>query len=105
MKVVILAGGLGTRISEYTKSIPKPMIPLNGKPIIYYIMKHFYNHGFKNFYVAIGYKGIVLKDYFRKNKFPWDVKLIETGQKTMTGGRIKRLKKYIGNERFFNGII
>ena len=101
MKVVILAGGLGTRISEYTKSIPKPMIPLNGKPIIYYIMKHFYNHGFKNFYVAIGYKGIVLKDYFRKNKFPWDVKLIETGQKTMTGGRIKRLKKYIGNERFF----
>ena len=101
MKVVILAGGLGTRISEYTKSIPKPMIPLNGKPIIYYIMKHFYNHGFKNFYVAIGYKGIVLKDYFRKNKFPWDVKLIETGQKTMTGGRIKKLKKYIGNERFF----
>lgn len=101
MKVVILAGGLGTRISEYTKSIPKPMIPLNGKPIIYYIMKHFYNHGIKNFYVAIGYKGIVLKDYFRKNKFPWNVKLIETGQKTMTGGRIKRLKKYIGNERFF----
>ncbi|SMF79524.1 sugar phosphate nucleotidyltransferase [Candidatus Pelagibacter sp. HIMB1321] len=101
MKVVILAGGLGTRISEYTKLIPKPMIPLKGKPIIYYIMKHFYNYGFKNFYVAIGYKGIVLKNFFKKNNFPWDVKLIETGQKTMTGGRLKRLKKHIGNERFF----
>ena len=100
MKVVILAGGLGTRISEYTKSIPKPMIPLNGKPIIYYIMKHFYNHGIKNFYVAIGYKGIVLKDYFRKNKFPWNVKLIETGQKTMTGGRIKRLKNILEMKDF-----
>ena len=65
MKVVILAGGLGTRISEYTKSIPKPMIPLNGKPIIYYIMKHFYNHGIDNFYVAIGYKGNVLKKFFK----------------------------------------
>ncbi len=101
MKIVILAGGLGTRISEYTKSIPKPMIPLDGKPIIYYIMKHFYNYGFKNFYVAIGYKGNEIKKFFFKKKFPWKVNIIETGQKTMTGGRVKRLKKYIGNERFF----
>ena len=64
-------------------------------------MKHFYNHGIgKNFYVAIGYKGIVLKDYFRKNKFPWNVKLIETGQKTMTGGRIKRLKNILEMKDF-----
>ena len=101
MKVVILAGGLGTRISEYTKSIPKPMISLNGKPIIYYIMKHFFNYGFKNFYVAVGYKGEVLKNFFKRKRFPWVVNLIETGQKTMTGGRIKKLKKYLGNERFF----
>ena len=101
MKVVILAGGLGTRLSEYTKSIPKPMINVNGRPIIYYIMKHFYNYGFDEIYCAIGYKGNVLKEFFKKNKFPWKVKLIETGLKTMTGGRIKRLKKYLGNERFF----
>lgn len=101
MKVVILAGGFGTRLSEYTKLIPKPMVNVNGKPIIYYIMKHFYNYGFKEIYCAIGYKGNILKEYFKKNSFPWKVKLIETGLKTMTGGRIKRLKKYLGNEKFF----
>ena len=101
MKVVILAGGFGTRLSEYTKSIPKPMIKVNGTPIIYYIMKHFYNYGFKKFYVAIGYKGNVLKKYFEKNKFPWEINLIETGLNTMTGGRIRRLKKYLGDDRFF----
>ena len=101
MKVVILAGGFGTRLSEYTKSIPKPMIKVNGRPIIYYIMKHFYNYGFKEFYVAIGYKGNVLEKYFKKNKFPWEVNLIETGLNTMTGGRIRRLKKYLGDDRFF----
>ena len=101
MKVVILAGGFGTRLSEYTKSIPKPMIKVNGRPIIYYIMKHFYNYGFKKFYVAIGYKGNVLKKYFKKNKFSWEVNLIETGLNTMTGGRIRRLKKYLGDDRFF----
>lgn len=101
MKVVILAGGLGTRISEYTKSIPKPMIPINGKPIIYLIMKHFYNYGFDNFYIALGYKGQIIKNFFKKKKFPWKVNLIDTGQKTMTGGRIKRLKKYLGNQKFF----
>tara|TARA_B100001989_G_scaffold248738_1_gene222808 strand:- start:1618 stop:2313 length:696 start_codon:yes stop_codon:yes gene_type:complete len=101
MKVVILAGGFGTRLSEYTKSIPKPMIKVNGRPIIYYIMKHFYNYGFKEVYVAIGYKGNVLKRYFKKNKFPWEVNLIETGLNTMTGGRIRRLKKYLEDDRFF----
>ena len=101
MKVVILAGGFGTRLSEYTKSIPKPMINVNGRPIIYYIMKHFYNYGFNEIYCAIGYKGNVLKDILRKNKFPWKVNLIETGLNTMTGGRIRRLKKYLEDDRFF----
>ena len=67
MKVVILAGGLGTRISEYTKVIPKPMIKVCKKPLIYYIMKHYANHGFKDFYIALGYKGEIIKKYFNKN--------------------------------------
>jgi glucose-1-phosphate cytidylyltransferase len=100
MKVVILAGGLGTRISEYTKTIPKPMIEICKKPIIYHIMKHYSNHGFKDFYVALGYKGHIIKKYFKNKKFDWNINLIETGQKTMTGGRLKRLKKYLGNETF-----
>ena len=100
MKVVILAGGLGTRISEYTKIIPKPMIRVNKKPIIYYIMKHYSNYGFKDFYIALGYKGHIIKKYFKKNNFGWNINLIDTGQKTMTGGRLKRLKKHLGNELF-----
>ena len=66
MKVVILAGGLGTRLSEYTHSIPKPMININGKPMIYYIMKHYAKNGFKDFYLALGYKGNVIKKFFKK---------------------------------------
>ena len=100
MKVVILAGGLGTRISEYTKDIPKPMIKIKGKPLIYFIMKHYASYGFKDFYVALGYKGNVIKKYFNKKFFDWNINLIETGQKTMTGGRLKRLTKYIGKETF-----
>ena len=100
MKVVILAGGLGTRISEYTKIIPKPMIKVCKKPLIYYIMKHYANYGFKDFYIALGYKGHIIKKYFEKKKFGWNINLIDTGQKTMTGGRLKRLKKYLGNEPF-----
>ena len=100
MKIVILAGGLGIRISEHTKTIPKPMINIAGKPLIYFIMKHYANYGFKDFYIALGYKGHVIKKYFKKKFFDWNVNLIETGQKTMTGGRLKRLKKYIGNEQF-----
>jgi len=101
MKVVILAGGLGTRLSEYTKLIPKPMVQINKKPIIYYIMKHFSNYGHKEFYVALGYKGNVIKNYFKKKKFNWNVNLIDTGLKTMTGGRLKKLKKYLGEDDFF----
>ncbi len=100
MKVVILAGGLGTRISEYTKTIPKPMIKVGGKPIIYHIMKWYAKHGFKDFYIALGYKGKIIKKYFGKKFFDWNINLIDTGKNTMTGGRIKRLTKYLGKDTF-----
>jgi|TARA_B110000046_G_C12897205_1_gene356957 glucose-1-phosphate cytidylyltransferase len=100
MKVVILAGGLGTRISEYTKTIPKPMIKVCNKPLIYFIMKHYANYGFKDFYIALGYKGHIIKKYFEKKNFGWNINLIDTGQKTMTGGRLKRLKKHLGDKPF-----
>ena len=100
MKVVILAGGFGTRLSEYTKTIPKPMIQVGGRPILFHIMKHYARYGFKDFYIALGYKGEILKKYFNKNFFGWNINLIETGKNTMTGGRLKRLKKYIGEETF-----
>ena len=101
MKVIILAGGFGTRISEYTKTIPKPMIKINGKPILVHIMSHYAKFGYKNFYIAIGYKGKVIKKFFKKKIKDWNVNLIDTGNKTMTGGRLKRLKKLLGNETFF----
>ena len=100
MKVVIHAGGFGTRISEYTKTIPKPMISINKKPIIIHIMEHYVKYGFTDFYIALGYKGSVIKEYFKKKKFGWNVHLINTGLKTMTGGRLKRLKKFLGPETF-----
>ena len=100
MKVVILAGGMGTRISEYTKTVPKPMIKVGNKPIIYHIMKHYSKYGYKNFYIALGYKGHVIKKYFRKKFFDWNISLVETGKNTMTGGRLKRLTKILGKERF-----
>ena len=101
MKVVILAGELGTRISEYTKTIPKPMININKKPLILHIMKHFAKYGFNNFYIALGYKGEIIKKFFKTKKFKdWKINLIETGQKTMTGGRLKRLKKHLDKETF-----
>jgi glucose-1-phosphate cytidylyltransferase len=100
MKVVILAGGLGTRISEYTKTVPKPMIKINNKPIIFHIMKHYSNYGFKDFYIAAGYKKKIIKDYFKKKFYDWKVNVIDTGQKTMTGGRLKRLKKFFKDETF-----
>ena len=100
MKVVILAGGFGTRLSEYTKSIPKPMIDINGKPMIYYILKFYAKHGFKDFFIALGYKGQVIKNFFKKNSYGWNINLIETGKKTMTGGRLKRLAKHLRNETF-----
>ena len=100
MKVVILAGGFGTRISEYTKTIPKPMIKIKKKPIMIHIMEHFAKYGFNDFYIALGYKGKVIRNYFKKKKFNWNINLINTGLKTMTGGRLKRLKKVLGSETF-----
>ena len=100
MKVVILAGGSGTRLSEYTKSIPKPMVKIGDKPILVHIMKLYAKHGFKEFIIALGYKGNLIKKYFKKKKFNWNIKLVDTGLNTMTGGRLKRLKNIIGNQRF-----
>ena len=100
MRVVILAGGFGTRISEYTKRIPKPMILINKKPIIVHIMEHFAKYGFNDFIIALGYKGSEIKKYFKKKNL-WNVKLVDTGLKTMTGGRLKRLEKMLGKEKFF----
>ena len=99
MKVVILAGGFGTRLAEYTDSIPKPMVPIGGKPIIDHIMQIYSNHGHKDFYVALGYKGEVIEEYFKDNDL-WNINLIKTGSNSMTGGRLKRLQKIIGKERF-----
>ena len=100
MKVVILAGGLGTRISEYTRNIPKPMIKIKGQPILLRIMKHYYKFGFKDFYIASGYKGKIIKDYFKNKKFNFKVNIIDTGLNTMTGGRVLRLKKILKSETF-----
>jgi glucose-1-phosphate cytidylyltransferase len=101
MKVVILAGGLGTRISEYTKFIPKPMIRIKRLPILVHIMKHYAKFGFNEFYVAVGYKGNVIKNYFRNKKFTWKINLVDTGKNTMTGGRLKKLTKFLKEKDFF----
>ena len=101
MKVVILAGGFGTRISEYTKTIPKPMIPINKVPILIHLINHYRKYNFNDFYIATGYKSNVIKNYFNKNKIKnCKINLIDTGLNTMTGGRLKRLSKYLGNETF-----
>ena len=100
MKVIILAGGFGTRLSEYTKLIPKPMVKIGGIPILIHIMKHYAKFGFKDFYIALGYKGNEIKKFFKKSSYSWNVNLIDTGKKTMTGGRLKRFEKFIKNETF-----
>jgi glucose-1-phosphate cytidylyltransferase len=122
MKVVILAGGLGTRLSEETDTKPKPMVEIGGKPILWHIMKLYSAQGFNEFIVCLGYKGYIIKEYFanyyrhqsditidlknntteihNSNAEPWKISLIDTGTETMTGGRIKRVKDYISNERF-----
>jgi len=122
MKVVLLAGGLGTRISEETDIKPKPMIEIGGKPILWHIMKIYSHYGFNDFIICLGYKGYLIKEYFsnyylhqsdvtidlKNNKMefysskaePWRITLVDTGLNTMTGGRIKRVGKYIGNEPF-----
>ena len=123
MKVVILAGGYGTRISEESMVKPKPMIEINGQPILWHIMKEYSYYGFNDFIICAGYKQHVIKEYFadyylyksdvtfefsNENKMtvhnnasePWTVTIVDTGLNTMTGGRVKRVKNYIGNEPF-----
>lgn len=122
MKAVILAGGLGSRISEETSTRPKPMIEIGGRPILWHILKTYSAHGVDDFIICCGYKGYVIKEYFanyflhmsdvtfdmtnnnmqvhHKKAEPWKVTLVDTGENTQTGGRLKRVKKYIGNEDF-----
>ncbi len=122
MKAVILAGGLGTRISEESHLKPKPMIEIGTKPILWHIMKMYSYHGIHDFIICLGYKGYVIKEYFsnyflhmsdvtfcmRENKMeihqkfvePWKITLVDTGEDTMTGGRLKRVASYIGDETF-----
>lgn len=125
MKVVLLAGGFGTRISEESQFKPKPMVDLGGMPILWHIMKLYSYYGFNDFVICAGYKQHVIKEYFanyflhtsdvtfdfakgksditihRTQSEPWKVTIVDTGLNTMTGGRIKRVKNYIGGERFF----
>mgnify|MGYP006136950173 CR=1 FL=1 len=122
MKVIILAGGFGTRLSEYTETIPKPMVTLGGRPILWHIMRSYAHFGHKDFYLALGYKAEVVKEYFLNYRslnsdftvdlstgkidphevedIDWSVTLVNTGLDTMTGGRLKRLRSFIGNEPF-----
>ena len=120
MKVILLAGGFGTRLSEYTETLPKPMVRIGGKPILWHIMKTYAHFGHTNFYIALGYKAEVIKEYFlhyktmnadftvdlgegtvtshQLDELDWKVTLVDTGLHTMTGGRVRRMKPYIGNE-------
>jgi glucose-1-phosphate cytidylyltransferase len=122
MKAVILAGGLGTRLSEETSVRPKPMVEIGGKPILWHIMKTYSAHGINDFIICCGYKGYIIKEYFANyflhmsdvtfdmrfnqmnvhagNAEPWRVTLVDTGDNTMTGGRLKRVREHIGNETF-----
>ena len=106
MKVVILAGGYGSRLSEETGALPKPMIEIGGRPLLWHLMKLFSVHGFNEFVIALGYKGEVIKRYFvtdRQSNFDevWNIELVDTGQDTMTGGRLRRLREYLGETFFF----
>ena len=100
MKVIILAGGFGTRLAEYTSTIPKPMVPIGDKPMLNDIMQIYSNYGHEDFFVALGYKGEVIREYFKSVSNSWKIKLIDTGSNSMTGGRVKRLQKLIGRETF-----
>ena len=122
MKVILLAGGFGTRLSEYTKNIPKPMVRIGDDPILVHIMRHYADYGHKEFFIALGYKARVIKEFFlnykelnsdflidmnkgkinfyNSPKDNWAVSLIDTGIDTLTGGRLKRMKQYISNETF-----
>lgn len=123
MKAVILAGGLGTRISEETNTRPKPMVEIGGKPILWHIMKMYSSYGIQDFIICCGYKGYVIKEYFanyflhqsdvtfcmknnimdvhEKRAEPWKVTLLDTGESSMTGGRLKRVAEYIKNDELF----
>jgi len=122
MKVVILAGGFGTRLSEETHLRPKPMVDIGDKPILWHIMKIYSSYGYNDFVICLGYKGYMIKEYFanyfihqsdltidltnntiethQSKAEPWKVTLVDTGKESMTGGRIKRIQKYVGNEPF-----
>ena len=100
MKVVILAGGKGSRLSEYTKKIPKPMVKILNVPIIVRIIKHYKKFGFKDFIIAAGYKSKIIENYFKKNLLGLNIKVVNTGINSMTGGRVLRLAKIIGNHKF-----
>lgn len=97
LKVVILAGGKGTRLKEHTTSIPKPMVKVSGKPIILHIIEHYKKFGIKSFIIASGYKSKIIKDFFKNNK---NIKVVYTGKNTLTGGRLKKLKKYVSDTFF-----
>ncbi len=101
MKVVILAGGKGSRLSEYTKKIPKPMVRIKGIPIIVHIMKIYAKFGYKDFIIAAGFKSKIIKNYFKKKILDWKIEVIDTGLNSMTGGRVRRLKSILKNEKFF----
>jgi glucose-1-phosphate cytidylyltransferase len=101
MKVLILAGGLGTRISEETADKPKPMVPIDGKPILWHIMNIFAKQGLNDFVVATGYKGEVISDWVRSLETNWNIEAIDTGLETQTGGRIKKCMDLYPGERFF----
>lgn len=122
MKVVLLAGGLGTRISEETVTKPKPMVEIAGRPVIWHIMKYYSTFGLNDFIICLGYKGYMIKEYFHNYQLhmsdvtistrggikqhtnhaeDWNITLVDTGQETMTGGRIKRLKPFLENEEAF----
>ena len=120
MKVIILAGGFGSRLAEYTEVIPKPMVSIGGKPILWHVMKTYAHFNHKDFYLALGYKAEIIKEYFlhyrtlnanftvdlgtgaimphQLDEVDWRVTLVDTGLQTMTGGRVKRMQSYIGNE-------
>ena len=101
MKIVILCGGKGTRLSEETRKIPKPMVKIGKKPILIHIMDYYKSFGFDNFILAVGYKQNIIRDYFKKNRTFNSVKVVDTGQNTLTGGRVLRLKKYFNKEETF----